>query len=985
MIKKKQFFSNLLIWIFASITIFYTFLFQLDYTFMALPKMNTIWAAFNIVKIGILPINNILLILIGYIWAKPKWKESRFFHYWSYIFVTGLILMIATTVMFKIYGMGNLYDALFPILRNAQPTVTGVLLLSIFRTPICQKIEQINLKTLRLGLFGLLIMPTLFNHDIFGFNNGNSIIFVALMLLIGITIQRHPTPQATKKWIGWTLGLFGGSIGLMLLMSNISYMITKSQATTLRFSTYTSILTIYLAISIFKLFEPVFKKSSHEAVYILLFALLIKSNTLFNQQLAAFNTKLTTTNGAFKLVCTLTEAVMIVLIGILLNLLLQRILPRINNTPQKMWLWMMKRTPKQLVYDIGAILKKKRIPLLTGINFLVLASLSMLLMNTSLSIALTTRDSYNIFIYTFFSRFMIIVVNALIITAIYWLLKLIIRRYWISLIITNLFVLGFAVANMIKIGVRSEPILPSELSMVTALGSLLGMISPVVIVAFVILVILACGLIFWLEKKHPVRNEPVVKQLVKAAMAALFLSMSFFLNHQGSVVQSVSGAVGNQSMFYNQLVGAQTNGPLLQFLNNVDVTVMEKPKGYSKQAVLKIVKAYQAAAKNSNQTRQTTMKNQTVIFNLSESFSDPTRVPNLEISKDPMPYIRQLKKTTTSGLMMSSGYGGGTANMEYQTLTGFVMSNFSPTLPTPYSQLVTSLKSNPTIANQFGYASAIHPYSGVYYNRQAVYKKFGFNTFSYLGSSTPIKHQSKIDKNPYLSDQTAYLNTLDQINQKKSGQFINLVTMQNHYPYDKDAYTHVNYEVSGSAVNTPGAKKSAENYAQGLAYTDKAVKAFKEKIDKIQKPITWVWYGDHLPGIYSGDDLSQYGLELHETDYFIYTNKYGREHNQAVKQTATKYIGPNDFIAMLYQQTGAKLTPYVDLLLAVHEKVPAMSLNSFSNTSNTYNTGGQFVDEDGKLVTKLSSAQKKVLRDFTMIQYDITAGGQYSVKANFFK
>ena len=79
--------------------------------------------------------------------------------------------------------------------------------------------------------------------------------------------------------------------------------------------------------------------------------------------------------------------------------------------------------------------------------------------------------------------------------------------------------------------------------------------------------------------------------------------------------------------------------------------------------------------------------------------------------------------------MISSGYGGGTANMEYMTLTGYSISNFSPTMPVPYTQLVGKLKNNPSIVGSFKHAVAIHPYIGTFYNRTTVYPKFGFAKF----------------------------------------------------------------------------------------------------------------------------------------------------------------------------------------------------------------------------------------------------------------
>lgn len=84
------------------------------------------------------------------------------------------------------------------------------------------------------------------------------------------------------------------------------------------------------------------------------------------------------------------------------------------------------------------------------------------------------------------------------------------------------------------------------------------------------------------------------------------------------------------------------------------------------------------------------MTDNTVIMVLSETFSDPTRVPGVSFSEDPMPNIRHVKAQTTSGLMLSPGYGGGTANIEYQALSGLSMANYSSTLSIAYQQLVPS-------------------------------------------------------------------------------------------------------------------------------------------------------------------------------------------------------------------------------------------------------------------------------------------------------
>lgn len=420
------------------------------------------------------------------------------------------------------------------------------------------------------------------------------------------------------------------------------------------------------------------------------------------------------------------------------------------------------------------------------------------------------------------------------------------------------------------------------------------------------------------------------------------------------------------------------NGAVLTFLDFIKVPIMEKVDGYSEHAIKQITKKYEKEAIAINKTRKNKLSDQTIVFNLSESFVDPKEFPGVKISdnvRDPMKYIRSLMSQTTSGKMLSAGYGGGTGNMEYESLTGFNMGNFSSAL-TPYTQVTSRYNFYPTIGMNFPYSSAIHPFNGTYYGRIDNYRRFKFNKFAYLGSKYKIYDKKSLGTSPYLSDETAYQNGLRQIKSRKNGQFINLISMQNHMPYG-DYYSPNEYKdnVSGSSLADDNVKTSFAAYTKGVEYTDKAVKKFIKEIDEINKPITLVFYGDHYPSIIDQSLLSKYPIKMHSTTYFIYSNKYAREHGAKNKIVPDKYVATSSFIPMALEQTNSKVTAYQALLTRIYKDLPAMTINYSSSD------GFELVDQNGKKVSekKLTKKQKELLKDYQLIQYDMSAGKGYTL------
>lgn len=911
-----------------------------------------------------------VLLLGSFINRSKQHTEELLVKLWLVTFVVGNTLWLIFSFGTTYLSSSQIYDSLFPILRNSYPFITGIFF-GIIAYKIVDKLP-ISYQKLALNCVVLLItLPFFFSVDIWGQNT--TLFYILLFLIGGKGYELYGTKLSASKWL--ILGLTS-----YILASVLQFLMPFFANGAATYGRYTNTSNVLVVVTAFTIMVGIRRYTKRIPLWMLLVYLVFIENTAFLKVLATLADKKfghsTYTLGLITFIFILGISALSILIVSLRKVKVVKLVSQLiqHFTSQ---------TLDQQRLLLKEEFSKNKATIFQLALAILLSIVSLVLMNNSLTIEPYMGANYNVFVYVLGQRQLIIFLNALVIFATEKFIQAITRRYWISLFVTVLLNTILIVANRMKIAARSEPVLPSDLAMLKAGKQLFGMVDPKVWVISILTMLVVIVITTLLERKRAVLfHWTIRKRLFYIILLPLILLSSLFWNEPRTPLNNFLVTLGDNPVFYNQLTGVRINGPIIQYLNNVDVTVMKRPEGYSANSIKNIVTEYRKNARTINRQRNNKLGDQTVIFNLSESLANPNRVPGVRLKNNPIPFITKMAKNNTGGIMISSGYGGGTANMEYMTLTGYSISNFSPTLPTPYTQLVPTLKDNPSIVDDFKNTVAIHPYVGNFYNRVTVYQKFGFNRFLYLGSKYKIKHQEKIDRSPYLSDKTAYVNTLDQIRgNHSSGLFINLVTMQNHWPFDKHFYNN-NKRYSAQKVSTGTSMSEVNDYATGINYTDGYVKKFINQIDNINKPITIVFYGDHLPGIYA-NNMQKDGLKLHETDYFIYSNRYARNHGAKNITTNTRIVTPNDFIAMVAKQTNSKVNWYQALLTAVYEKLPAITLNTSSSSANVYNSGGtEFVNQDAKIIKKkdLSNKQRKILHDYTLIQYDITAGKHYALK-----
>ena len=599
----------------------------------------------------------------------------------------------------------------------------------------------------------------------------------------------------------------------------------------------------------------------------------------------------------------------------------------------------------------------------------------------------------------------VFVLNVILVALLYLMLLMLFNRFWTASIVILAVGIIVAAIEHFKVEIRYEAILPADLGF---LGSNTGNMLTFIPAGAHVTILVALGafaallaLILVLRhfdgrKGRMIRTDNLSLNLTSRLILLLLPILVFALycihvSTTDSLANKFSRALGDTPSMWDSVYDAQRNGPLVAFTRQLNPKIMDKPSNYSEETMKKVAARYQKEAETINASRTNNLTDSTVVYVLSESFSDPSRVPGLKTNKDSMPNIRKIKAGTTSGLMLSSGYGGGTANLEYMGLSGLSMANFDSSLSSPYQQLVPSQHWTPTInqmwgapANSLGY----HPYESSMYSRTTNYKKFGFSHFYTLTGPDVIKYQDKIDESPYVSDKSSYDSALEGIRSGKTNEFIQIITMQNHMPYH-EWYENNDYTAE-STTGTPlgdDEQQSIETYQKGVEITDQATQEFLNELDALDKPVTVVSYGDHLPGIYSSaseDDNNS--LALHLTDYFIWSNKASS--SQGNKASDAAYSSPNFFVAQAADHMNAKVSPYLAFLTEMHSKIAAMEppvVNKIQGWDRIPEGQNIYLDQNGNPMSTddFDKETKQLLADYKLIQYDITAGKNYLKDTDF--
>ena len=427
-------------------------------------------------------------------------------------------------------------------------------------------------------------LPTIFGQDPFGIWNGTGLTFGVVMFLVGAVIAKKPVE--IKAWPALAISSIAGIFYLLLnyWMPYISHDIHGDYSTAGRFLNNGALPAVIFAVFMGMAILPYFKEMKRRwrlvlANFAYIGLLLATNNVILAVTKAQFDKKYSNAASLIKAHAAFNQSMHQLGWLIIATLILSALayIP-VNRSLERNW------TNFDLVNVLRTVRNwsRKNKRYLWGIlGAIILSYSSFLFVSPNFKITLNMGLTYSAWHYIFLARPMMIWLNALIIIALWGIIFGMTNRYWVSTLGVAISMLVLFVTENIKVGIRNEPILPSEIVMLKAINELLHMATTPVLVGGAVGLGLGIGLIVYMERKYPQPGTKWMTRLILIVVSCLFFSSSLLLNHNKGRVHTISLALGNDPTFYNQLLGVQQNGPLLQFLDNVDIQVMEKPADYS--------------------------------------------------------------------------------------------------------------------------------------------------------------------------------------------------------------------------------------------------------------------------------------------------------------------------------------------------------------------------------------------------------------------
>ena len=361
-----------------------------------------------------------------------------------------------------------------------------------------------------------------------------------------------------------------------------------------------------------------------------------------------------------------------------------------------------------------------------------------------------------------------------------------------------------------------------------------------------------------------IRSEKWRNIRYKKSIAAILVTAALTAGATAAMINT--GTIG--TFFGNLNYAYRDYGMPYCFIMTSANAGISRPKGYSEELITDILENKTEKGTDTLLTRKNDSKEHPNIIVLQmESFTVAQDYANIEVDRDPTPVFNDLYKKYTSGSFTVPACGAGTANTEFEVLTGISAKFFGPG-EYPYKGKLRkkTLENMAYVAKSHGYrTSALHDHRALFYNRNEVYANMGFDTF------TSVEYMNNVSFTPtnWCKDTVLTGEIMDIMRSSEERDFLHVISVEGHgaYPTErvfKNPYTTV-------TCDDEETKWKYEYYLNECHEMDTFIGELIQAIEEADEPTVMIIYGDHIPAL----DVKEENYKadsLYQTRYVIWDN-----------------------------------------------------------------------------------------------------------------
>lgn len=497
--------------------------------------------------------------------------------------------------------------------------------------------------------------------------------------------------------------------------------------------------------------------------------------------------------------------------------------------------------------------------------------------------------------------------------------------------------------NLVKVDARGDPFVPGDILLLTegmeAVGSYqLNMHWG----KLALLLVLSLALILLGTGVKSARPRLVIRLVAALTVVAAFGTTMAFLYPDSELYDRMEGP--NRA---NVPAVYEAFGFPYCFLHNFNLYPVDKPPGYNAQEAASYEDTYREA-----EAAPETAPN--ILMVMCEAFTD---LPNQAAftytgENNPIAAYNRLAEQTLSGHLVVSNTGAGTANTEFDVLTGMMTNRIGTGTTSAFRVVHRNIDSIPRMLTQAGYRTFfLHPGQNWFYNRESVY--------SYLGITDQV-FQDAFSRSDLVGDwisDAGFLRVLKESLEARQGDtplFTYAVTIQNHQSYGAGKYGYVPDPPQTDIALSDAARTYLSVYFKGLQDSAAMLEELTEYLDSLDAPYLLVFFGDHQPNLgghylayreldpnYGSTDTVEETLQPYTVPYLIWGNAaYRQDHDllaQAQAWNLPETISSHYLGALTCQLAGYQgHDGYFDFLNALREQLPVSSVYGYQLSDGSY-------------------------------------------------